>query len=512
MTAPRHQTLPSSGEKREALRSKGQFWTPDWLAEAMVAYGLANGAETVFDPAVGSGAFFRAAKKVGADVSQRVALLGSELHPEILSDAIDAGLERSDLVNVETRDFVLDPPNGGLEFIVANPPYLRHHRIPLETKARLREFSIALIRSALDGRAGFHVFFLLRALTLLRQGGRLAFVLPSDTAEGVFAKKLWEWIAKHFHLEAVVTFPPDATPFPGVDTNAMVFFIRRAEPQPTFFWVSCTSRDAALKNWVMSRFAARPGQSLIVERTSLVAGVCRGLSRRPVFEDEGGATLIEFATVVRGIATGANDFFHLTRLEAEKWGIPGRWLLPAIGRTRDASGDRITQTMLEELDAAGRATQLLALDGTPLEKLPASVREYIRHGESLGLSQRSLIGTRSPWYKMEVRKVPPFLFAYLGRRSSRFIRNEAGVVPLTGFLCVYPKDTRSKSVAKLWEALNDPATISGLAKVGKSYGGGAVKVEPRGLERLPIPKEVIERAGLELPEIQLSCLAETGLS
>ena len=47
--------------EREALRVKGQFWTPDRVADAMAAYVLGNGADHLFDPAVGAGALFQAA-------------------------------------------------------------------------------------------------------------------------------------------------------------------------------------------------------------------------------------------------------------------------------------------------------------------------------------------------------------------------------------------------------------------------------------------------------------------
>ena len=88
---------------------------------------------------------------------------------------------------------------------------------------------------------------------------------------------------------------------------------------------------------------------------------------------------------------------------------------------------------------------------------------------------------------MERRTPPPLLFAYLGRRNSRFVRNRAGVVPLTCFLCVYPHPQVGDRVDSLWRVLNAPETIRNLRLVGKSYGGGAIKVEPRNLERLPIP-------------------------
>jgi len=93
--------------------------------------------------------------------------------------------------------------------------------------------------------------------------------------------------------------------------------------------------------------------------------------------------------------------------------------------------------------------------------------------------------------------VPPFLFAYLGRRNARFIRNSAGVRPLTGFLCVYPRIQDREFARRLWQALRHPDTAANLSLVGKSYGSGAIKVEPRALERLPIPAPVAREVGLE---------------
>ena len=129
--------LPASGPAREALRQKGQFWTPDWVAQAMVAYVLADGATTLFDPAVGAGAFFRAARALGPALGN-VALRGTELDPQVLEDAQDAGLSPADLAGVEIRDFILDAPAERFPAIVANPPYLRHHRLTQEMKDHCR--------------------------------------------------------------------------------------------------------------------------------------------------------------------------------------------------------------------------------------------------------------------------------------------------------------------------------------------------------------------------------------
>lgn len=132
------QKLPSSGLAREALREKGQFWTPAWVAEAMVSWCLADDSESLFDPAVGAGAFFQAARAVGRNQGRQPELLGTEIDSRVLQQALAEGLSFENLAKVEIRDFVLHPPSAQYRAIVGNPPYIRHHRLSQTTKAELK--------------------------------------------------------------------------------------------------------------------------------------------------------------------------------------------------------------------------------------------------------------------------------------------------------------------------------------------------------------------------------------
>ena len=493
------QTIPHSGPEREALREKGQFWTPDWVAEAMVGYATQDDPGHLFDPAVGAGVFFRAAKSIAAEFHSEIRFLGTELDPRELEKALYNGLSSDDLAHVELADFILDPPKGPFKAIVANPPYIRHHRLSISIKEELRRISASTIGVTLDGRAGLHVYFLIRALRLLDKQGRLAFIMPADTCEGIFASTLWNWIARNYRIDAVITFSPDASPFPKVDTNPVIFMISNEPPREEFSWARCLQpQTRALKSWVDSGFDRICVADLDIRKRSLVEGLSTGLSRPPTRFDAGSATLGDFASVLRGIATGANDFFFLTVNKAAELRIPDDLLIPAIGRTRDAPDDHITHETIERLDMKGRPTLLFSPDGRSKNDFTSSVREYLDYGEERGVHEKSLISTRRPWYKMETRMPPPILFAYLGRRNTRFIRNLAGVVPLTSFLCIYPHRDDQESVERLWQVLQHPQTIANLSLVGKSYGGGAIKVEPRSLERLPIPGEAASLLGSPL--------------
>lgn len=454
----------------------------------MVAYVLRGRTDHIFDPAVGAGAFFRAAKVVAEDRRREVSLLGTETDRAVLEQARLQGLTGNDLDRVQITDFVLDPPARQFRAIVANPPYIRHHRLPLALKAQLIAYGARLIGRPLDGRAGIHVYFLIRALELLERNGRLAFILPADTCEGVFAPTLWNWITRHYRLDAVITFAHEATPFPGVDTNAVIFMLRNATPCEHFFWARCNKGETnELRKWTISGFRHDVGRSVLsIFRRRLSEGLDTGLSRLPVESKFSGYRLGDVATVMRGVATGANRFFFLTRQQARHLKLPSQFLTLALGRTRDVSGYEVTSETVNVLDAKGRPTLLFSPDGRPIEEFPPTVREYLKQGEELGLHKRPLIASRRPWYKMEVRKVPPILFTYLGRRNARFVRNRAGLVPLTSFLCVYPHHEEGAFVECLWEVLCHPKTLANLPLVAKSYGGGAIKVEPRALERLPL--------------------------
>lgn len=498
MSDARAYKLARSGINREVLRAKGQFWTPDWTADVMAAYVLKDKPDRLLDPALGKGVFFHTAKRYARSHGFKLALFGRDIDPDVIAQAKKSGLDDDDLRNVDIRDFVLDPPRDAFPAIIANPPYIRHHRLSPTQKEKLREFARIATGRHIDGRAGLHVYFLIRALQTLAPGGRLAYIVSADICEGVFADALWQWICSRYRLDAVIVFAPEATPFPDIDTNALIFLIRNEKPAINFNWVKCLERDSKdLVNFVLERSHKKIPAGIQIHRRSLSEALATGLSRPPSLENKQQCTLGDFATVTRGIVTGDNDFFFMTSARAGALGIPDSLLVKAVGRTRDIQGENFDQEDLKRLETHGRPTRLLNVNGLPFDKLPLSVKRYLKEGEQCGLPNKTLIKTRKPWYRMETRKIPPIMFAYLGRRNARFIRNHAQVVPLTCLLCVYPKHSSYEFIEHLWKVLSNPETIGNLRKVGKSYGGDAIKVEPRALERLPLPDTLVRAEGLD---------------
>lgn len=426
---------------------------------------------------------------------------GFEIDPAALEQGKALGLGPEVLSGVTLADFLASGITKRYPAMVSNPPFIRHHRLSPQRKSELRELGRQLLGCPLDGRAGLHVYFLLKCLSLLQPHGRLAFMLPADVCEGTASAVVWEHVCRQYRIEAVLTFSDAAAPFPQLDTNAMVFLVSCNTPQERFLWGRVMKADrAAILNALRDTPNSAGGSSAVtVQWRRLEEARRTGFSRPPRHKPEAAYALSELATVVRGIATGDNRFFFLTRAQMQEYGLQEGSFCRAIGRTRDCEGTRLSPNQFNTLEQAGRPTWLLNLTMERQESLPVSLQSYLQRGEAAGLHLRPLLRSRRPWYKMEKRMPPPILFAYLGRRDCRFIMNDAGVVPLTGFLCVYPRDTSPGGIQRLWRALNHPQTIEKLRYVAKSCGKGALKVEPRGLERLEIPRAVWANSLIGLP-------------
>jgi adenine-specific DNA-methyltransferase len=457
----------------------------------MVEYALSNGSYSLFDPAFGAGAFLRAAQNYELENSKKITFSGMDTDETIFEQATEFGHKKEELKNIEIRDFIFAETDSQYDSIIANPPYIRHHRLSGETKIFLKKFSHRVLGKEIDGRAGLQVYFLIRSLQSLKPNGCLAIILPADVCEGVFASDLWKWITNNFCLDGVINFSRKATPFPNVDTNPIVFLIRNSNPHENYFWIKCNEicRND-LVNLIKQNFSG-DFNSLEITRREISKSLETGFSRQLNQNTEEYLTLGDFADVVRGIATGANEFFFLTEEEIDKLQIPKEFFVTAIGRTRDVENEIINDEVVENLRRKKRPTFLLNLNGEPFANFPKTLQSYLKYGETLNLPKRPLISQRKIWYKMEIRKVPPFLFAYLGRRNTRFIRNIYGVLPLTSFLCIYPKRENKEFIENLWQVLRHSETLSNLSLIGKSYGSGAIKVEPRSLEKLPLSKKLL---------------------
>ncbi len=482
-TRPEHsygELVPLSHRKRFA-----QFFTPEPIAQLMIDWVYQISPATLLDPAVGPGVFPRLALQ--HEIVAEVTAL--DVDPLALA-AANAALTNT-TVKLIQHDFLTWPVNAKFDAIVANPPYLRHHDIhyPFDIFSDIGRKN-GVILSKLSN---VYVLFVMEICRRLKAGGRAAIIIPGEWTNANFGMALKTHLLGQDVLNKLIYFCNLSEQFEDALTTAAILLIEKpgvneaARECFESYFVAKTVPIARLRNLIVN-----------ADDSDLTGITHRKFSNTDMVEVEkwdkvlkdgisvqrvGFTPLSSLAKSRRGIATGANDFFHLPDSEIKRHSLRSTNLKPCIGRAEHVVGLKFTASDFETIRADGKKAWLLSFNAVPdsFEQL------YVKSGVEQKLHERFLLASRKPWYTMEQRPPSPIWAAVFGRASLRFVYNEAGVSNLTTFHCLYPERKDPIFCKALVACLNSRLLQSMAEHQRRVYGGGLMKYEPKDLLSIQVP-------------------------
>ncbi|HMB08711.1 MAG TPA: hypothetical protein VKP69_33890, partial [Isosphaeraceae bacterium] len=286
----------------------GQFATPPALALDIVKYvsKLREGrSESVsfLEPALGTGSFYSALRRVFPSETITEAV-GIEIDPAVAGVA--SALWKKTGLTVIEADFTRLEPDRRFNLILTNPPYVRHHHLIREDKGRLQSLIGRRLRIDISGLAGLYCHFLLLCDAWMEDGGHAAWLIPSEFMDVNYGTAVKEYLTERVRLLRIHRYcPSDAQFGDALVTSAIVVFEKTAP--------SDSLRVSISFGGSISSPSASEDVPLQILRDS------RKWTPYPSHgtkTESHGATLGDFFTIKRGLATGANSFFILERQEA----------------------------------------------------------------------------------------------------------------------------------------------------------------------------------------------------
>lgn len=470
----------------------GQFATPTQLASDILGYAatlLEDKKKIRFlDPAIGTGSFYSALLNTfPANRIERAA--GYEIDTHYGAPAQD--LWRQHPLEIRLEDFtsVAAPaPDERFNLVICNPPYVRHHHIGADDKLRLKEATEAACGVRINGLSGLYCYFMALAHSWLSEGGVAGWLVPSEFMDVNYGSVLKQYLLEKVTLLHIHRFDPNEVQFDDALVSSSVVWFRNEKPKAghkvTFSYGGTMQQPKIVQEVVADTLAALPKWTQITQT-----------SKRLVNPE---LTLSDLFSVKRGIATGDNKFFILSRQAIEEKGLPLHLFQPILPNARylpenEIFADDEGYPMLER--------QLFVLDcrlpeDTIKQEYPA-LWDYLQTGaESVG--NRYLCQSRTKWYFQEKRLPAPFICTYMGRsngssdkRPFRFILNHSNAIAGNIYLMLYPKPllatllSKKPTVAKQILQFLNAIPAATLLNEGRVYGGGLYKLEPKELASVP---------------------------
>ncbi len=313
--------------------------------------------------------------------------------------------ERARLISawLMSGDFLLQPMQGRFDFVVGNPPYVRQELIPTALLTQYRK-----LYSTLYDRADLYVPFIERSLSLLADGGQLAFICADRWTKNKYGGPLRAMVSEGFHLRAYVNMV-DARAFDSeVIAYPAITLIERAKGGATM-----VAERPEIDGDKLSRLAKalRAGKPNLEQGVSLVEHA--GSESEPwVLSSSGKRTLLRrletrFPTMEEagckvgiGVATGADKAFiaPMDELNVE----PSRKL--PLATTKDIASGSVRWTGLGVVNPFEDDGKLVNLSAYP--KLRAHLE---RHREAIAGRH---VAQKAPanWYRT-IDRITPSLAA-----------------------------------------------------------------------------------------------------
>ncbi len=485
------QTALDSTKTQRQRNRLGQFATPTLLATDLLAYARkllpVESPVRFLDPAIGTGSFYAALLRE-FPAARITAAAGVEIDPHYGEPA--RALWQGQTLKLTVGDFTtMQPPEAAERFnlIICNPPYVRHHHMDKAAKARLLARTTAACSVPMAGLAGLYCYFLGLAHAWLADDGVAGWLIPSEFMDVNYGGPVKRYLLNHIELLRVHRFDPNDLQFGDALVSSAVVWFRK--------------RHAAQGHQVEFSYGgtlARPALSRHVSATALQhATKWTGLAASGVRAATDGLRLADFFDIKRGLATGDNGFFIMSRTDMAARSLPAKFFKPILPGPRHLEADVIEA----EVDGTPKIQrQQFILDC----RLPENeVRErypelwaYLETGKPK-VAETYLCSRRSPWYAQENRPAPPFLCTYMGRglerrmKPFRFILNQSDATAANVYLLLYPKPALARALAndpdlgrRLWQFL-DAIPPETLLREGRVYGGGLYKMEPKELANVP---------------------------
>ena len=444
----------------------GQFFTPEFISDFMTDWILRDNplCHKILEPAFGLGVFSRSILRSKLQIE----ITGYDVDDRILGVAKNNFSSKSDIVSIKKIDYLESNWDEKYDAIICNPPYLKFHDYD---NGRYIPQVNGHLGTNLNGFTNIYTLFLLKSIAQLNEGGRLAYIIPSEFLNSDYGVEVKRALLQSGTLRHLIIVDFTECAFDDALTTACILFCEKDNKKHDIRF--STIKDVSDLSLALTDYVSYNTSELDAE-----------IKWKQYYEATSSSkyqNLVPFSTfakVTRGIATGANEFFTFKNSKLDNFNISDACVLPCICHAQDVKTQIFTLDDFHLL--ANQDKSVYLFNGCGHEQDP-NVRSYLTIGLDNKYDKRYLCASRKPWYALENRPPSPIWVSVFNRSGLRFVRNEANIRNLTTFHCVYVTNEVDTDILFSYLLTNVAKEI--FLDNSRQYGNGLIKFEPNDLNK-----------------------------
>lgn len=494
--------IPPSKRGVSEKKRKGVYYTPDEAADLLAEWGIRKPTDTVLEPSFGGCGFLDATlnilKLIGVSKPHNQ-LFGCDIDPEAFvhlsrlfgTQNYSRNFKRRDFLQVSPEDFQV----GGVDVVIGNPPYVSwHNMLPSqrETAAKV----VLPSGEILNQKSSLWAFFVAHSLHYLKSGGRMAWILPGSFIYADYAAPLRAIISQQFTRSLAIMLEQRIFVNEGTEESSVILLCEGYEPsildqpslRPLHFVLASTLPElqTSIRRWANN-------QSVGVEwdqqanRLLVPTGVMETYDRLCAsrhFKKLGALVRIRI-----GLVTGDNSFFVVKKSKARELNIPLKLFRQIVARQAHFRGLQVTQDDLLMLTNENLRCLLLNTNLCKGKRKPKSLIDYLSTYPQNDIDDNRTFAKREPWHQIAQEVTPDGFFTCMNWSGPVLVLNGAQTTCTNTIYRVdFDQPLFDSPDIKQQTAVCLQSTFSQFSAEisGRSYGSGALKLEPSEASRIAL--------------------------
>lgn len=466
-------------ENATEQKLRGGYYTPPQIAAFLLQWGMSGLTHPdILEPSCGDGVFFEQMQNLNMDFTS---FLGIELDEGEANKALAIDLPDAEIQNRDFHEFCLTT-NQRFDLVVGNPPFIRYQYYDQSLQSLAADiFKKAKLKYSKLTNAW--VTFIVGSSLLLKERGKIAFVVPADILQVSYAKQLRNYLIKTFNQVNIISF--EQLVFDDIQQEVVLLLCEKdgsgrhnidhvdIKDIPALqtllngglnFNAKTVSKDS--DKW--SYYFLSEEEISFIENLSSNAETHIG----------------DYASVEVGITTGANQYFTVPKSIVDFYGLD-EFARPMVGRSVQVSSLDFTMHDWQKNVNKGSRAHLLVFRSKEEIANHAGAKEYIASGEADGINKGYKTSIRDDWFVIPSIKLSDALFLRRNHLFPRLVLNSAHAYTTDTMHRVFfkPNANYKAFVASYYNSFS----FAHAEIVGRNFGGGVLELMPGEVESIYLP-------------------------